>query len=71
MAWSPTRSSTTFFNNLFTDLAVGRQIREAQDTVDRSTQQVGALQDRLADQVDWVTGRLGAMDAERGRLLAG
>ena len=59
-----------FFNNLFTDLAVGLQIRDAQDTVDRSVQQVRALQDRLDDQTDWVTERLAAMDAERGRLLA-
>ena len=58
-----------FFNNIFTDLAVGRQIRDAQDTVDRSIQQVSALQDRLDDQTEWVTERLEAMDAERGRLL--
>jgi hypothetical protein len=64
------RFADIFFNNLFTDLAVGRQIREAQDNVERSAQQVRALRDRLEDQVDWVTGRLGAMDAERGRLLA-
>ena len=65
------RFADIFFNNLFTDLAVGRQIREAQDSVERSAQQVGALQDRLADQVDWVTERLEAIGAERGRLLAG
>jgi hypothetical protein len=59
-----------FFNNLFTDLAVGRQIREAQKNVDRSDQQVRGLRDRLEDQIDWVTGRLGTMDAERGLLLA-
>ena len=58
-----------FFNNIFTDLSVGRQIRDAQDTVDRSIQQVSALQDRLDEQTEWVTERLEAMDAERGRLL--
>ncbi len=64
------RFADIFFNNFFTDLAVGRQIRDAQDTVDRSVEQVRALRDRLGDQKDWVTERLGAMDAERGRLLA-
>jgi hypothetical protein len=63
------RFADIFFNNIFTDLAVGRHIREAQDTVDRSVQQVRALRDRLDDQVDWVTEWLEAMDAERGRLL--
>jgi hypothetical protein len=47
----------------------GRQIREAQDNVDRSVQQVRALRDRLRDQIGTVTGRLNAMDAERRQLL--
>jgi hypothetical protein len=58
-----------FFNNIFTDLAVGRQIRDAQDNVDRSMQQVQALQDRLKDQVGTVNDRLHAMDTERQHLL--
>jgi chromosome segregation ATPase len=58
-----------FFNNIFTDLAVGRQIRDAQDNADRSVQQVRALQDQLKDQISAVTGRLNAMDAERQQLL--
>ena len=58
-----------FFNNIFTDLAVGRQIRDAQDNVDRSAQQVNALQSRLKTQADAVTGRLEAMEAERQQLL--
>jgi hypothetical protein len=58
-----------FFNNIFTDLAVGRQIRDAQDTVNQSVQQVSALQDRLKDQIGSVTKRLDAMDAERQQLL--
>jgi hypothetical protein len=58
-----------FFNNFFTDLAVGRQIRDAQDNADRSMQQVQALQDRLKDQIGTVTGRLSAMDVERQQLL--
>ena len=58
-----------FFNNIFTDLAVGHQIRDAQDNVDQSVQQVSALQDRLKDQIGTVTGQLDAMDAERQQLL--
>ncbi|HUC23571.1 MAG TPA: hypothetical protein VMA73_12760 [Streptosporangiaceae bacterium] len=58
-----------FFNNIFTDLAVGRQIRDAQDNVDRSVQQVQDLQDRLKEQIGSVTERLDAMDAERQQLL--
>ena len=58
-----------FFNNFFTDLAVGRQIRDAQDNADRSAQQVQALQGRLKHQIGTVTDRLNAMDAERQQLL--
>jgi hypothetical protein len=58
-----------FFNNIFSDLAVGRQIQDAQDNVDRSVQQVSALQDRLKDQIAAATERLDAMDAERQQLL--
>ena len=58
-----------FFNNIFSDLAVGRQIRDAQDNADRSVQQVQALQDRLKDQTRTVTERRDALDAERQQLL--
>jgi chromosome segregation ATPase len=60
-----------FFNNIFTDLAVGHQIRDAQDNVGRSLQQVRVLQDRLSDRIGMVTEQLHAMDAERQRLLTG
>lgn len=63
------RFADIFLNNVFTDLTVGRQIREAQDNVGRSVQQVRALRDRLRDQIGTVTGRLDAMDAERRQLL--
>ena len=63
------RFADIFFNNVFTDLTVGRQIRDAQDNVERSVQQVRALRDRLRDQIGTVTGRLDAMDAERRQLL--
>lgn len=59
-----------FFNNTVIDLAVGQQIRDAHGTVDRSVQQVRALQDRLTEKVAAIAGRLAAMDAERAQLLA-
>lgn len=58
-----------FFNNIFTDLAVGQQIRGAQDNVERSVQQVRALQDRLGDQIGALTEQLHALDAERLQML--
>lgn len=58
-----------FFNNIVTDLAVDRQIRDAQDNVDRSVQQVSALQDQLKDQIGTATEKLDAMEAERQQLL--
>ncbi len=58
-----------FFNNIFTDLAVGHQIRDAQDTVERSLGQVRALQDRLSHQIGTVTEQLHAMETERQQLL--
>ena len=63
------RFADVFFNNIFTDLAVGHRIRDAQENVGRSAQQVRALQDRLKDQTDTITQRLTAMDAERQQLL--
>jgi hypothetical protein len=58
-----------FFNNIFTDLAVGRQIRDAQDSASQSARQVRALLDRLGGQLGTVTARLDAMAAERQQLL--
>ncbi len=63
------RFADIFFNNIFTDLAVGQQIRDAQNNVAQSRQQVRDLQDRLEDQVGQVTKRLDAMDAQRQQLL--
>jgi hypothetical protein len=63
------RFADIFFNNVFTDLAVGQQIRNAQDTVDQSVQQIRALRDQLKNQTGTVTQRLAAMDAERRQLL--
>jgi hypothetical protein len=63
------RFTDIVFNNVFTDLAIGQQIRDAQDNVDRSAQQVRALQDRLKDQIGTVSEKVDAMDAERQQLL--
>jgi hypothetical protein len=63
------RFADIFFNNIFTDLAVGRQIRDAQDTASQSMQQVRALQARLGSQAETVGCRLTAIDAERQQLL--
>lgn len=60
-----------FFNNIFTDLAVGRQIRDAQDNVHQSIQQVRGLQDQLASQLNTVKDRLDSISAERQQLLTG
>ena len=58
-----------FFNNIFTDLAVGQRIRDAQANVDQAAQRVGALRDQLKDQIGTLTERLAAMDSERRQLL--
>jgi chromosome segregation ATPase len=63
------RFADIFFNNIFTDLAVGQQIREAQDNVDRSVRQVGALKQQLEGQVANVTRQLDATAGEREQLL--
>lgn len=63
------RFADIFFNNVFTDLAVGQQIRNAQDTVDHSVQQVRTLRNQLTTQIGTVTDRLDAMDTERRQLL--
>lgn len=63
------RFADIFFNNIFTDLAVGQQIRDAQDNAERSAQQVRALQDQIKRQIAAVCERLSAIDAQRQQLL--
>jgi hypothetical protein len=58
-----------FFNNIFTDLAVGHQIRQAQENVDRSVQLVGQVRAQLAGQVSRAQARLTSIDAQRQELL--
>lgn len=57
------------FNNIFTDLAVGHQIREAQATVDNSAQLVGDIRNQLARGVAAAEDRLAAIEAQRQGLL--
>lgn len=64
------RFADIFFNNIVTDLAVGRQIRDAQGNVDQSADQVRALRDRLTELTAAASDRLSAIDAERKNLLA-
>jgi hypothetical protein len=59
-----------FFHNIFTDLAVGNQIRDAQDNLDQSEQQVRALPNQLSGQIGTVNRQLNARAAERQQLLA-
>jgi len=63
------RFADIFFNNFFTDIAVGHQIRDAQDNVDRSAQQVRSLQGQLKAQLGQVTKRLDDIAGERQQLL--
>lgn len=57
------------FNNIFTDLAVGHQIRQAQDTVDNSVQLVGDIRTQLTRRVAAAEERLAAIEAQRQDLI--
>ena len=57
------------FNNIFTDLAVGHQIRQAQNTVDNSVQLVGDIRAQLTRQVSAAEERLTAIEAQRQELI--
>lgn len=63
------RLADIFFNNIFSDLAIGRQIRDAQAQADYSLQQVRALRSQLAAQTAAAAQQLQAMDAEREQML--
>jgi hypothetical protein len=59
-----------FFSNIDTDPAASDPIRDVQDNVDQSVQQVRALLSQLSNQISAVTRQLDAMAAERQQLLA-
>jgi hypothetical protein len=57
------------FNNIFTDLAVGHQIRQAQATVDNSVQLVGDIRTQLTRSIAAAKERLSAIEAQRQGLI--
>jgi hypothetical protein len=57
------------FNNIFTDLAVGHQIRQAQATVDNSVQLVGDIHTQLTRSIAAAKERLSAIEAQRQGLI--
>jgi hypothetical protein len=63
------RFTDIFFNNIFTDLAIGQQIRQAQANVARSVQLVGEVRARLTDRTTQTQQRLEAIAAQREALL--
>lgn len=65
------RFADLFFNNIFTDIAVARQIRDGQDNVARTVQLVTDLRQQLAGQVRDLQDRLAKIDRQRTELLAG
>jgi hypothetical protein len=64
------RFTDIFFNNIFTDLAVGHQIRQAQDNVQASVRLVAEVQARLTDRIAAAQQRLTAIEAERREILS-
>jgi hypothetical protein len=66
-----TRFADIWFDNIFTDFAVRSRIQDAQASVARADDLVAGVQDRLAARADQATARLGALEAERRRLLSG
>jgi hypothetical protein len=58
-----------FFNNIFTDLAVGHQIRQAQANVGQSAQVVAGVSAQLAAQMSQAQARLAANESQRSQLL--
>ena len=58
------------FNNIFTDLAVGYQIREAQEDVDIAAALVGDIRAQLTHRVAAAEERLAAIEVERRNLIS-
>lgn len=66
-----TRFVDVWFDNIFTDLAVGDRIRRAEENVDRSAQLVHEVHGRLEKRAAEIRARLAALDTERRELLTG
>jgi hypothetical protein len=63
------RFADLFLNNIFTDLAVQRQISQGQQNVARTRQLVDDVRHRLASQAGGVQARLAELDSRRTQLL--
>ncbi|HCT78543.1 MAG TPA: hypothetical protein DGG94_19365 [Micromonosporaceae bacterium] len=63
-----TRFVDVWFDNIFTDLAVGDQIKQAQQNIDRSTQMVTEVQRRLELRATQGQARLAAIEIERRNI---
>ncbi len=66
-----TRFADIWFDNFFTDIAVGGRIKQAQQQVTESVQVVERLRAQLASRASETAARLRAIEAERQRLLTG
>jgi hypothetical protein len=64
------RFTDIFFNNIFTDLAVGHQIRQAQDNVEASIRLVAEVRSRLTGRNAAAQQRLTAIEAQREQVLS-
>jgi hypothetical protein len=64
-----TRFADIWFDNFFTDIAVGGSIKQAQQQVTESVQVVERLRAQLASRAREIEARLAAMEAERQHLL--
>jgi hypothetical protein len=63
------RCDDVWFDNVFTDFAVGSRIKQAQRNVTRSLQMVSEADSRLKDHAAQMTARLATIEADRRNLL--
>jgi hypothetical protein len=68
---SGTRFADVWLDNIFTDLAVGDRIRQAQQQVSDSARAVEMLRSRLTARAGQTRARLAAIETERRGLLTG
>jgi hypothetical protein len=68
---SGTRFADVWLDNIFTDLAVGDRIRQAQQQVSDSARAVEMLRSRLTARAGQALARLAAIETERRGLLTG
>ncbi len=66
---SMTRFVDVWFDNIFTDLAVGDRIRTAQDNVERALNVVRQIRFKLGRRAESAASRTAALDVERTEIL--